>query len=182
MRADGKRNYERLLTVARDVVARDGVGASMRDIAREAGVGFGTMYRHFPTREVLLEALLRTGFEEMAVRADVLAESTSPDRALVEWLRETVAAANRYSGVTALMMAAIQDPASALHTSCMTMREAGARLLAGAQAAGVARTDVDGTDLFALVGVLTWLADQPPLHARVDHLFDLVARSILAKD
>lgn len=77
------------------------------------------------------------------------------------------------------MIAAIEDEDSALHDSCVTMRAAGARLLANAQAVGAARPDVDGTDLFALVGALAWLADQPGMAERTDHLFDLVASSVL---
>jgi hypothetical protein len=76
-------------------------------------------------------------------------------------------------------MAAIADPASALHESCVTMRTAGTRLLSRAQADGVARTDMDGTDLFALVGALAWLGDQPSLASRADHLFDVIASAIL---
>jgi AcrR family transcriptional regulator len=101
MRADAKKNYDQLLSVAREIVARDGAGASMRDVARQAGVGFGTMYRHFPTREALLEALLRNGFDAMTARANELEASSEPAEALLIWLRETVAAAHAYSGVTA---------------------------------------------------------------------------------
>nr|CEL20612.1 Transcriptional regulator, TetR family [Kibdelosporangium sp. MJ126-NF4]CTQ89523.1 Transcriptional regulator, TetR family [Kibdelosporangium sp. MJ126-NF4] len=77
------------------------------------------------------------------------------------------------------MVAAIADPESALHASCVAMRAAGTRLLTRAQAAGLARTDIDGTDLFALVGALAWLHDQPSLAARADHLFDVIASAIL---
>ena len=179
MRADAKKNYDHLLSVAREIVARDGAGASMRDVAREAGVGFGTMYRHFPTRETLLEALLRTGFDAMTARANELEASSGPAEALLIWLRETVAAAHAYSGVTASMMAAIEDPGSALNGSCVAMQSAGARLLRHAQAAGMARSDIDGADLFALVGALAWLADQHTPAARADRLFDVIAGAIL---
>jgi AcrR family transcriptional regulator len=179
MRADARKNYDHLLTVAREIIARDGAGASMRDVARQAGVGFGTMYRHFPTREALLEALLRTGFDAMTARADELEASSAVDEALVDWLRETVAAAHSYSGVTAAMMVAIEDPQSALHASCVAMRSAGARLLARAQAKGVARRDIDGADLFALIGALAWLADQPGLAPRANHLSSIIADAIL---
>lgn len=182
MRADARKNYDQLLAAAREIVARDGAGASMRDIARQAGVGFGTMYRHFPTREALLEALLRTGFDAMAARADDLEASSAPDEALVTWLRETIAAAHAYRGVTASMIAAIEDPRSALHGSCVAMRSAGARLLAQAQAAGLARNDIDGTDLFAFVGALAWLADQPALAPRTDRLAGIIVEAILMRD
>ena len=179
MRADAQKNYNHLLAVALVVVTEQGADASLRDIARRAGVGLATLYRHFPTREALLEALLRTGFDELTARAGSLETSSSPDEALLSWLRETVAVAHNYYGVTAAMMAAIEDPNSALHASCVTMRAAGTRLLARAQAEGMARTDINGVDLFALVGALAWLADQPSLASRADHLFSVIASAVL---
>jgi AcrR family transcriptional regulator len=179
MRSDAQRNYEQLLAVARAVVTEQGADASLRDIARRAGVGLGTLYRHFPTREALLEALLRAGFDEMAARADELETSSSAEDALVSWLRDCVANAHEYRGVVALMMAAIEDHESALHASCVTMRAAGTRLLIRAQAEGVARSDIDGTDLFALVGAAAWLSDQNSFTPRAGHLFDVIASAIL---
>jgi hypothetical protein len=105
--------------------------------------------------------------------------SSSPEEALVSWLRDWVACARGYRGVVALMMAAITDTESVLHASCVTMRAAGTRLLARAQAEGRARTDIDGTDLFALAGALAWIGDQPSLAPRADHLFDVIASTIL---
>ena len=179
MRADAKKNYDHLLAVARAVVIKEGAEASLRDIARRAGVGLGTLYRHFPTREALLEALLRVSFDELTAKAGELETSSSPEDALVSWLREAVAVAHNHRGVVASMMAAIADPDSALHASCVTMRAAGTRLLARAQAEGMARTDIDGADLFALVGALAWLGDQPSLARRADHLFGVIASAIL---
>ncbi|MFY0577492.1 TetR/AcrR family transcriptional regulator [Cystobacter fuscus] len=181
MRADAKKNYEQLLTAARDVVAEQGADASLRDIARRAGVGLGTLYRHFPTREALLDALLRACFDELTTRAGELETSRSPGDALVSWLREAVTVSRNYRGVTESMMAAIADPDSALHASCVTMRTAGARLLARAQDKGLARPDMDGTDLFALIGALAWLGDQAALAQRADHLFDIIASAILTE-
>jgi AcrR family transcriptional regulator len=179
MRADARKNYDQLLAVARAVVTEQGADASLRDVARRAGVGLGTLYRHFPTREALLEAMLRASFDELAAQAGALETSSSPGDALVSWLRDFVACAHEYRGVVALMMAAIEDAESALHASCVTMRAAGTRLLTRAQAAGTARTDIDGTDLFALAGALAWLNDQPSLAPRADHLFGVIASTIL---
>ncbi len=179
MRADAKKNYDHLLAVARAVILEQGAVASLRDVARRAAVGLGTLYRHFPTREALLEALLRTSFDELTAKAGELDASSSPGDALVSWLREAVAVGHIYSGVAAPMMAAITDQESALHASCVTMRAAGTRLLARAQAEGMARTDVDGTDLFALIGALAWLGDQPSFAPRADHLLGVIASAIL---
>ncbi|MFI5797929.1 TetR/AcrR family transcriptional regulator [Streptomyces sp. NPDC051677] len=180
MRADARKNHDHVLAVAGAVITEHGVDASLRDIARRAGVGLATLLRHFPTREALLDALLRTRFDELTATAGELATSNSPEDALVSWLRDCVTCAREYRGVVALMAAAIEDAESALHASCVTMRAAGTRLLARAQAAGAARTDIDGTDLFALVAALAWLGDQASFTPRSDHLFDVVASAILA--
>lgn len=179
MRADAKKNYDQLLDVARAVVTEQGADASLRDIARRAGVGLATLYRHFPTREALLDTLLREKFDELATQAAELESSGSPDDALVSWLRDFVACAHNYRGAIASMVTAIEDPQSALHASCVTMRAGGTRLLTRAQAEGKARADIDGADLFALASSLAWLNDQPSLAPRADHLFDVIASAIL---
>ncbi|MGD1879039.1 MAG: TetR/AcrR family transcriptional regulator [Kiloniellaceae bacterium] len=179
MRADARKNYDHLLAIAREVVTEQGADASLRDIARRAGVGLGTLYRHFPRREALLDALLRANFDELTAKAAELERSSSPEEALTSWLRDAVAVAHNYRGAIDSMVAAIADPDSALHASCHTMRAAGTRLLARAQAEGKARADLDGTDLFALVGALAWLGDQPSLEPRAPHLFDVIAGAIL---
>ncbi|NOK32424.1 TetR/AcrR family transcriptional regulator [Corallococcus exercitus] len=179
MRADAKKNYDHLLAVARAVVKEQGADASLRDIARRADVGLGTLYRHFPTREALLEALLRTSLDEMTAQAAELETSSAPADALVTWFREAVAFTHQFQGVTALMTAALDDPKSDLHASCVTVRAAGARLLARAQDAGKARSDIDGAELFALIAALAWLGDQPSLNRHADHLLEIIASAIL---
>jgi AcrR family transcriptional regulator len=179
MRADARKNRDQLLAIAGTVIAEHGVDASLRDVARQAEVGLATLLRHFPTREALLEALLHTSFDELTAKADALEKSASPDEALVSWLRDCTAWTTTYRGVTVLMAAAIDDTESALHASCTTLRAAGTRLLSRAQTAGVARTDIDGTELFALIAALAWLGDQPSLAPRADHLFAVIASAIL---
>jgi AcrR family transcriptional regulator len=179
MRADAMKNYEHILEVANVVVTEHGVDASLRDIARRAGVGLGTLYRHFPTREALLEALLRSSFDEFTTKARELETASSPDDALVSWLRDVVTFTGNYHGVVDVMMAAKEDPESALHASCITMRTAGTRLLARAQAEGLARTDMDGDDLFSLAAALAWLSNQPSSAPRAEHLFRIIASAIL---
>ncbi|MFI0901123.1 TetR/AcrR family transcriptional regulator [Streptomyces sp. NPDC020983] len=179
MRADARKNREHLLAVARVVVAEQGADASLRDIARRADVSLPTLYRHFPTREALLDVLLRESFDELAGRAVELEASDSPEDALVTWLRDCVAVAREYRGVTELMAAAIEDTGSALHASCVTMRAAGTRLLTRAQAEGAARADLDGRELFALIAALAWLGDQDSFAPLADHLFAVVASAIL---
>jgi AcrR family transcriptional regulator len=179
MRADARKNYDRLLLVARDVVTEHGADASLRDVARRAGVGLGTLYRHFPTREALLEALLRSNVDELTAQAAERESSSTPQDALVLWLRDSVALTHGYRGVGALLTAAMEDTESALHASCVAMHDAGEHALERAQAAGIARPDLDGTDLFALVAALAWLYDQPSLAVRAEHLFGVVSSAVL---
>ena len=179
MRADARKNYSHLLVVARDVVAEHGADASMRDIARRAGVGLATVLRHFPTREALFEALLRRNADALTQQAAELETSSPPNEALESWFREAVAFKHTYSGVCTLMASAHADPDSALHASSTALHSAGARLLLRAQAEGTARADIDGEDLFALVSALAWLVGQPSFAPRADHLFQLIASAIL---
>ncbi|QKW30057.1 TetR/AcrR family transcriptional regulator [Streptomyces seoulensis] len=181
MRVDAQRNRDHLLAVAGPVVAEQGIDVSMRDIARRAGVGLATLLRHFPTREALLEGLLHASFGDLTTRASELETAHTAEDALAFWVRDCVAWTTEYRGVTVLMAAAIEDPESALHASCVTLRAAGARLLARAQAAGTARDDLDGDDLFALMAMLAWAGDQPALAPRADHLFDLVTSAVLTR-
>jgi AcrR family transcriptional regulator len=179
MRADAKENYDQLLETARVVIAEAGVDASMRDIARRAGVGPATLFRHFPTRESLLDALLRSSLEKLTQKAEVLESAVSADDALVTWLREAVAFVRIYSGVVTLMAVALSDVNSALHTSCDNLRSAGTRLLTRAQAVGTADKNMTGSDMFALIGALGWIGDQTSFSARSDYLFDVIAAAIL---
>jgi len=179
MRADAKRNYDQLLAVARDVFTEHGAEASLRDVARRAGVGLGTLYRHFPTREALLETLLRASFDALAARADELKTSSASANALVLWLQEIIAFTHDHRGVIALMMGAIEDHSSALHGSCVTLRAAGTALLARAQTEGKARADLSGEELFDLIAALAWLREQPSHARRADHLFEVIAGAIL---
>ena len=179
IRADAQKNYCHLLAVARDVISEHGVNASMRDIARRAEVGLATLLRHFPTREALFEALLRSNLDALTQKAGELETSNSPDDALVSWFREGVAFVDSYSGVVALMASAHADPDSPLYAPCTAVLSAGARLLLRAQAEGTARADMDADDLFALMSALGWLVGQHSFAPRADHLFHLITGAIL---
>jgi AcrR family transcriptional regulator len=181
MRADARKNYDRLLAVAREAVIEHGADASMRDIARRADVGLATLFRHFPTREALFEALLHMNVNALIQLAGELETSSSVDEALMIWFREGMAFVRTYNGVCALMASAHADPSSALHASSIALRSAGASLLARAQTEGAARVDMDGIDLFALMSALGWIVCQPGFEPREDHLFEIITSAILTK-
>ena len=179
MRADARKNYSHVLSVARDVVATHGATASMREIARRAGVGLATLLRHFPTREALFEALLCMKGDALTQRALELETSSRPDEALVTWFREAMEFTHTFGGVCDLMASAHTNPDSALHASSTAMHDAGARLLRRAQVEGTARPDMSGVDLFALISALAWLAGQPAFAPRANHLLHLIASAVL---
>jgi AcrR family transcriptional regulator len=179
MRADAKKNYDHLLSVAREAIDQDGVEISMRDLARRAEVGLATLLRHFPTREALFEALLATSLDGLTKRAEELEASDASAEALVTWIREWVAFALANKGVVALMAAAHTNPASALYAACAAVHAASTRILERAQDRGRAQPDVKGEDLFGLMCGLGWLVDLPPFAPRADHLAKLLGRAVL---
>jgi AcrR family transcriptional regulator len=163
VRSEVQRNQELLLAAAREAFAAHGTDASLRDVARRAGVGIGTLYRHFPTREALLEALLETNFEQLRMRAESLLDATdlAPHDALLAWLNELATGARTYEGLPQSIMEGLADEESALHGSCAAMRASGGRLLERAQSAGRIREDVTVYEVIALVLGLAWAAQQP---------------------
>lgn len=181
MRTDARVNRDLILTAAREVVTEQGADASLRDIARRAEVGLATLFRHFPTRESLMEALLRASLDKLTGKAGNLEALASPDQALVSWLRDAVAFLRIYNGVVAMMAIALADPNSALHASCDRLRSAGTRLLRRAQTEGTVRPDIDGDDVFALIGAVGWIGDQSAFAPRASRVFEMILDAILTK-
>jgi AcrR family transcriptional regulator len=175
LRADARRNYDHLLSVAAQAFAEHGTDASLRDVARRAGVGIGTLYRHFPTREALLEALLSSRFDRLRDHADSLLDSPAPLDAFRTWLGELVVGSATYRGLPEEVMGALQDKESRLHASCAAMREAGARLLKHAQDSGAVREDVSVNEVLVLAAGLAWASEKSPDPAKlVEKLLSIV--------
>jgi AcrR family transcriptional regulator len=175
LRIDAVRNRSLLMDTAVAAIREQGTDVSLREVARRAGVGLGTLYRHFPTREALLEAVLGERFNYLTNRAATLGDTLPAREALTTWIDEYFADAAEYRGLTAALMTTLADAGSPLHASCVAMRGAVTGLLGRAQASGELRPDVDGTDLFALVNAVGWIADQgSTLARRRDHLINLV--------
>jgi AcrR family transcriptional regulator len=171
LRADARRNYDLLLAAASSAFAEHGTDASLRDIARQAGVGIGTLYRHFATREALLEALLRDQFDNLREKAESLLAERSPSAALLAWLHALAGSSATYRGVPESVMGALNDEESELHASCVAMRAAGGHLLARAQQAGEARQDVTANELLAVTAGVAWASQQSSTQpAMVDRL------------
>lgn len=164
MRADARRNRQRLLDAALQVYAERGADdASLDEIARRAGVGIGTLYRHFPTRQALLEAVYRDQVEELCAVARELSDETPPEQALERWLRALMAFATTKKNLSSSLMSGPNK--SEVATSCSAMvREAATKLLAEAQQTGQVRADVDAIDLLRMSHALAIAADLPYSH------------------
>lgn len=153
-RADARRNHDRLVAAAREVFALHGGDASMEAIARQAGVGAGTLYRHFPKRIDLVEAVYRTDVDDLALAADKAVANLEPWPALVAFLEAFLRyAAGKRTFLTELHEAFEKNPALRLG-SRERIEEATEKVLGRAQRAGVARPDVDGIDLMQLVSAM----------------------------
>jgi AcrR family transcriptional regulator len=183
LRADARRNYERLLEAAREAVAEHGIEASLDDIAKRAKVGSGTLYRHFPNRLALLEAVFREQIQLLYERAQALAaDDTSPDVALTDWMRAFLAYMTTYRGL-AMTLKSMMDAAGELFTSThKQLRWSIDTLLERAQSAGTARTDVTGSDLLRIgSGIGMTNAQAPTDEAQTERLLSLVMDGVRAR-
>ncbi|QVQ54168.1 TetR/AcrR family transcriptional regulator [Spiractinospora alimapuensis] len=179
LRADAQRNRDRLLADAHRVFTEAGTDAPLEEVARRAGVGIGTLYRHFPTREALLRALLHQRFATLREQGDTVAREESPRGALVAWLELLTAHVTTYRGLAATLLASGTDRNSELHEACSQAQESGAALLRRAQTARVAREDVTAEELFLLVGGVAWAAQQSGGQTTPRRLADVALRGIL---
>lgn len=162
MRADARRNYESLLAAARAAFLEYGIDTSLDDIAKRAGVANATLYRHFPTRQALLETLLHDSMVGLDNQALDLLDADAPGDALEAWLRAAVEHASTYRGLVNAMMASLGEPGSQLGGACHRMRDSGGELLRRAQASGEVRADTRSADLFALVTAVAWAREHAP--------------------
>jgi len=152
-RADAVRNRERVLESAKAVFSAGGPEASLEAVAKHAGVGIGTLYRHFPTREALFEAVYRREVEQLGELAEQLKTEPSPVAALRRWLRAIVEFVATKKGMSAALALAVNSSSDLTVYSFDRLTKAAGALLARAVAAGEIRADVGPEDLLrALVG------------------------------
>jgi len=151
MRVDAQRNYASLLNAARVEVSERGADIVLENVARSAGVAIGTLYRHFPTRQDLLEAVFLDETNELRARAEELASAPVPLDALISWLRLHMDFAARGRSMGAAILAAKHVEGTRIYTAHKAMHNAGEVLLLRAQAAGQIRTDVQIVDVLRLI-------------------------------
>ncbi len=146
-RADALRNREKVLAAAAEVFAEQGTEASLEEVARRAGVGVGTLYRHFPTRAALVEHVYRDGVARLAAQARELVETRPIEEALTAWVLALAEYAGRKRDNAAALRAALGDDSAAVFAdSRAQLTEAANLVFDRARAAGVIRPDLDAWD------------------------------------
>ena len=172
-RADAQRNRELLLEAAKAAFTRGGE-VNLDDVARQAGVGIGTLYRHFPTRDALIEAVYRAEVEELAAAAARLSESRPALEALREWMRLFVDHIATKKLIAPALNAMVGGPSELFAASTEQVKTAIGTLVARGVAAGEIRPDLDPLDLLrALVGVSN-VAASPDWAASAKRLIDIL--------
>jgi AcrR family transcriptional regulator len=173
-RADAVRNRERVLEAAKAVFSAGGAEASLEAVARTAGVGIGTLYRHFPTREALFEAVYRREVQHLGDLAEKLKEQKmQPVEALRQWMRSNVKFVATKKGMSAALALAVDKNSKLVSSSSDRLAQAIGGLLDRAIAAGEIRDDVSPEDLLrALVG-MCYMHDQPGWQTSVLRLVDV---------
>ncbi|MFZ1997453.1 MAG: helix-turn-helix domain-containing protein [Solirubrobacteraceae bacterium] len=169
-RADARRNYDKVIAAAREAFAEGGTSTSLEEIARRAAVGIGTLYRNFPNRQALLEAVYVGELEDLCRAAGEL-DDAEPWDALVRWLR-------RFVGYMATKQALAQelldymDRDAPLFKGCRAMMyEAGGPLLQRAQDAGAVRPDTELSEVIQMVGGIAKIQGAEP--AQIEHILDI---------
>lgn len=183
-RADVQRNRAALLEAAQRHFLRDGVGTSLEAVAKEAGVGPGTLYRHFPTREALLAAVLHARTEELVARREGIAGIDDAGVALTQWLRAMEEYLSAYSGLPEPLMAATraQDPGNPLTVPCDDLIATTDAYVRAARRTGYVRPSVTGHDLFLAACSIAWIKGAGATGESVDRLRALVAHGYREPD
>jgi AcrR family transcriptional regulator len=181
MRADAKRNYDRIVEVARQVFREQGYDASLDEIAKRAGVGAGTLYRHFPKRENLVNAVMQHWVDSVETAADkALAHEGSPREVLVAWFENYVQLISLHKGGPAKITTAMGNPDSPIRTKCQALADANRRVIGELSETGALRDGVDTLQVCRLVGGVATVADQSELDAAaVRPLLEVVADGLV---
>ncbi|MFD9142756.1 TetR/AcrR family transcriptional regulator [[Kitasatospora] papulosa] len=183
-RVDVQRNRAALLETAQRHFLEYGVGTSLEAVAKEAGVGPGTLYRHFPTREALLAAVLQTRSEELVARQADIEQLGDADQALEQWLRAMEEYFSAFSGLPDPLMAAAraQEPDNPLTIPCDTLITTTDQYVEAAQSAGHVRASVKGFDLFLAACSVAWIKGTGTEEESLDRLRAIIASGYRDRD
>jgi AcrR family transcriptional regulator len=166
-RADARRNYEKVLEAAREAFAQGGESTSLEEIARRAGVGIGTLYRHFPSRQALLEALYLDEVEEVSRSAAAL-EGEEPWEALNLWFERFIGYIGTKQALAAELLNYLDHDAPLFQVCRASLFDAGEPLLKRAQEAGAVRPDVNIAEVIQMVVGIAKIPTTDP--AQTEHI------------
>lgn len=177
LRADARQNYERLIAAAAGAIAEQGANVSLEEVARRAGVGIGTLYRHFPNRLALLEAVYQEQVSVTCAQGRELLATELPAEALLLWLHSVLTMNLTTRGLKEALMAGEVSPKT---SECKNMMHGvGGELLARAQEAGVVRRDLEVTDLLRLTHSIALMVEPGPEGiARAERVFDMMVTGL----
>jgi AcrR family transcriptional regulator len=181
VRADAKRNRDRIVEVARDVFREKGYDAPLDEVAKRAGVGAGTLYRHFPTRDALLDAIMQSWVDRVNEAADKTLAFEGSDRdLLISWLETYAGLISLHKGGPAKITSAMGDPDSPIMSKCQVLAAASERVMDRLAADDALRPGVDAVAVCKLVGGVATVADNAdqPVSA-VRPLLEVVADGLL---
>jgi AcrR family transcriptional regulator len=181
MRADALRNRERLIEAAREVFREQGYDASLDEVAKRAGVGAGTLYRHFPSRDVLMDAILQSWVERVNDAVDkVLVHEGSPRDLLLAWFETYVGLISMHKGGPAKITSAMGDEQSPIVTKCQVLAAATRRVVDRLEEEHALREHIEAVQMCRLVGGVATVADNGNLdQAAVRPLLEVIADGML---
>ncbi|BBJ46513.1 TetR family transcriptional regulator [Streptomyces antimycoticus] len=180
LRADAQRNREKILSAAVRVFAEEGLDAHLERIAKEAGVGTGTLYRNFPTRELLIEAAYRNELARLCDAAPELLAVLPPREAMRAWLGRFMDYANAKLGMADALRGVVASGVNPYAQSHELIQDALSRLMDAAVTAGVIRSDISATDMFAALTGIALASGKPEQREQADRLLDLTLDGLSA--
>ncbi|MFE2433006.1 TetR/AcrR family transcriptional regulator [Streptomyces sp. NPDC059373] len=178
LRADAQRNEDRLLKAAAAAFAREGAGASVKDIAREAGVGVGTLYRRFPSKELLIEAIYRHEVQRLCEVAPHLAATLRPVDALRTWMERFIDFMAAKHGMADALRTVLTDDSERLQTRTL-LTEAIDHLLTSREGQSVARPGVNAQDVLMALGGISLMAASEEQRDLATRLIDLLLHGVV---
>jgi len=183
LRADAARNVQRLIVAAREAFAEHGAEASLDDIARRAGVGPGTLYRHFPNRGTLIEAVYLDGVRTLCAEGDRLLEAEPPTEALIDWLRAFAGYVTTKKGLAKSLLESVDNRDQIFRQSHEMINRTGNALLGRAKASGAIRPDLELMDLVRLSNAIALAGEQSPDGAALSNrLLELAVDGLRRRD